>query len=46
MDPLVEAFIRLKIAYAYFKTSGYVDYYALRDRYAFLKGQRKFGEKG
>jgi hypothetical protein len=37
--------VRLKIAYAFFKTNGYVNYYALRDRYAFLKGQKKFGEK-
>ena len=41
----MEPYVRLKIAYAFFKTTGYVDYYALRDRYAFLKGQRKFGEK-
>jgi hypothetical protein len=41
----LDSFTRLKIAYAFFKTKGFVDYYALRARYAFLTGTRKFGEK-
>ena len=41
MDP----FTRLRIAYSFFKTKGFVPFYALKARYALLKSARKFGEK-
>jgi hypothetical protein len=33
----LDPFKRLKLAYAYFNTRGFVDFYAVQRRYAFLK---------